>query len=176
MGKMFWVVLIIFIIICLGYIYLFYTYLYGQYKKATINFYKKELNLKKYCVTSKENYRKSRIKNNITQIIDHHAISSLTGYAILEFIDNQGRIVKTQTIFTPNLRIGREESNDIVLHEQTVSRNQCLIRRQNNKFFMCNLSKTNPTIVNGESIENTTDLYFGDTIKIADYTLRFQKI
>ncbi len=94
---------------------------------------------------------------------------------MIEFLDEYKRILKTHTIFKSNLSIGREESNDIVLREQTVSRNQCLITYQNNEFYICHLSKTNPTLLNGISIENTQKLSFGDIIKIANYTLRFKE-
>lgn len=176
MSKLFLFMLLVFVIIISLYIYIFFIYLLNQYKKATIKFNKKKLNAKRYYDTIREKNRNKQIKNNTTEILDHDLINSLVGYAVIEFIDEHGRILKTQTIFKSNLSIGREESNDIVLRGQTVSRNQCLIMRQNNIFFICNLSKTNPTLLNGVAIENTRKLLFGDVIKISNYTLRFQDV
>lgn len=133
------------------------------------------MDYRRYCNAAREKSRNNRIKNNTTEIIDYNLINSLVGYAVIEFLDEYKRILKTHTIFKSNLSIGREESNDIVLREQTVSRNQCLITYQNNEFYICHLSKTNPTLLNGISIENTQKLSFGDIIKIANYTLRFKE-
>lgn len=116
---------------------------------------------------------KRQIKNNVTELIDHDLINKRIGYAVIEFLDEQGRVNTTQTIYKSYISIGREESNDISLPSQKVSRSHCIITYQNRKFFICNLSHTNPTILNGTFVENTSQLYFGDTIQIANYTLRF---
>jgi FOG: FHA domain len=148
-------------------------YLFKQYQKATINFYKKNRSVRKYNSPQKKFSPKRQIKNNVTELIDHDLINKRIGYAVIEFLDEQGRVNTTQTIYKSYISIGREESNDISLPSQKVSRSHCIITYQNRKFFICNLSHTNPTILNGTFVENTSQLYFGDTIQIANYTLRF---
>lgn len=175
MNKAFLFMMILVVISCL-YIYLFFLYLYNQYKRATIKYYKEKNNKRKYYIVSKEKYNNSKIKNNVTQFIDHELINNIVGYAIIEFIDEYQRIIKTQTIFKPSLSIGREDSNDVVLREQTISRYQCIIIYQNCDFYICNLSTSNPTLLNNVAIENTKKIFFGDVIKISNYTLRLQGI
>lgn len=175
MNKPILVMLLVLVIISFLYIYLFFVYLYNQYKKATISYYKKKSSIKRYCISEKEK-NNNKIKNNITDVIDHEIVNSLVGYAIIEFIDKYDRIIKTQTIFKPSLSIGREESNDVILHGQTVSRYQCLIIYQNDNFFVCNLSTSNPTFINDVAINNTVKIVSGDVIKISNYKLRFQEV
>lgn len=176
MDKLSSVFLIILIILTLVFVYYFYVYLYKQYEKASINFYKKKEAAKEYYKTVRQFSQNRPIRNNVTAQINQDLINKRVGYAVIEFINEQGKVEKTQTVFKPNLSIGREESNDIVLYNQTISRRQCLIRYQNNKFYLCNLSDTNPTMLNGVFISNTRQLSFGDIIEISDYILRFSDI
>lgn len=152
--------------------YYFYSYLFIQYKKATIKFYKQNNKFQKYVIAKKD-YRKSTFKDNVTKKMNLSLVNSIAGYAVVELLDEYGRVQKSQTIFKPNLTIGRENSNDIVLSHQTVSRQQCLIRRQSGKFFLCNLSRTNPTMINGTELDNTIQLSFGDIIEMSIYKFRF---
>lgn len=176
MDKLSWFMLLLFIITSFLYFCLFSIYLHNQYKNASKRFYKKKLRVEMYCYKERERNRNNRIKNNITETIDTEMINNRVGYAIIEFIDESGKISRTQIMYTPQLSIGRKDSNDIVLRGQKVSRNQCLIIYRNNNFFIRNLSKTNPTLLNETPIENKGELFFNDIIKIANYTLRFQEI
>lgn len=175
MNKTFLFMMFFVVISCL-YICLFFLYLVNQYKRATIKYYKEKNNNRKYLIVTKEKYNNSKIKNNVTQFIDHELINSMVGYAMIEFIDEYERIIKTQTIFKPSLSIGREDSNDVVLRGQTISRFQCVIIYQNGDFYICNLSTSNPTLLNNVAIENTKKIFFGDVIKISNYKLRLQGI
>lgn len=168
--------LLLFLIIasCL-YLYLFYFYLYIQYKKAETKYYDKKISTKRHFITEREK-SKNRIKNNVTTIIDSELINNMAGYAIIEFINECGTIIKTHTIRKSYFKIGRHESNDIVLRGQTVSRYQCSIICKNNTFIICNLSHSNPTILNNTVIDGKKELFFDDIIKIANYTFRFREI
>ncbi len=165
----------LFILICFAFACAFYFYLYNQYQKAAINYYKKRINIKKYRAEARERYKQNLIKNNVTQILDHELINGLIGYAVIEFIDEHERVIRTQTIMKPSLSIGRDESNDIALRGQTISRHQCLILYQNKNFYICNLSSSNPTLLNDAVVENTTQIFFGDIIKISNFKLRLQE-
>lgn len=168
--------LLFLIIISSLYIYIFFLYLYNQYKKAEATYYKEEINIKKRCLAIKEKQKNNKIKNNVTTIINSELINEKAGYAMIEFINQYGATIKTQIIRRPSLKIGRDESNDIVLRAQTVSRYQCSIICKNNTFTIYNYSKSNPTILNNVEIKDKKELFFDDVIKIANYTLRFREV
>lgn len=176
MNKSIIFVISLFVISSLAFACAFFFYLYNQYQRAAINYYKKKINMRKYRVDARDRYNGNQIKNNITQILDHELIKGLVGYAVIEFFDEHERIIKTQTILKPSLSIGRDESNDVVLRGQTISRHQCVILYQNENFYICNLSSSNPTLLNGKTVENTTQIFYGDIIKISNFKLRLQAI
>lgn len=168
--------MLFFILISFFYFYIFSMYLYKQYNVAVKKYYRKKQNYKKFSTLERNRNRENRIKNNTTQRIDQELINNLSKYALLEFVDAYGRTLKTYTIFTDKFTIGREESNDIVLRGQTVSRRQCFITYQNDSFFICNLSNTNFTLLNGIPFEGVKELFYDDIIGIANYTLRFKDL
>jgi Inner membrane component of T3SS, cytoplasmic domain len=69
-------------------------------------------------------------------------------------------------------RLGRGAANDIVLHDETVSRLHALLRSSVDGYAIENISDVNGTIVNGESIE-AAPLGNGDLITLGNTTLRF---
>lgn len=73
----------------------------------------------------------------------------------------------------PELFIGRQESSDIVLKEETVSRKHARIILQNGDWFLEDLHSKHGTLLNGESIipEEKRILHDGDKIQIGDETL-----
>lgn len=176
MGKLSWIMLMVLIMISFLYFIAFSIYLYNQYKKATIRFYKKKINFEIYCITEREKNRKNQIKNNTTERMDSDLLNSLVGYAMIEFKDENKKVAKTQTMYSTKLSIGRNELNDITLPGKKVSRKQCLIIYRNDRFVIRNLSRTNPTLLNGTPFEGTRELRFNDVIKIANYSLCFQEI
>ena len=67
--------------------------------------------------------------------------------------------------------INRDKESDIRIKLPQVSKHQAVIKvDENGKAFITNLSKTNPTIVNGNSIEDIEISYLthGDEILIGD--------
>ncbi|MCM1225433.1 MAG: FHA domain-containing protein [Lachnospiraceae bacterium] len=180
MNKLLLSLFVVLMISSLFFVFYFYIYLYKQYEIASVNFYKKNERLKQYYRSMKQSARNNIRKDNVTKFINNDSINKKVGYAVLQFIDEYGRVEKTQTIFKKNFSIGREDSNDIVLSEKTVSRRHCLIIYQENKFYICNLSETNPTMLNGIPIDNSPGnshlLNFGNIIEMAGYSFRFEDI
>ncbi|HRW57994.1 MAG TPA: type III secretion system inner membrane ring subunit SctD [Chlamydiales bacterium] len=70
--------------------------------------------------------------------------------------------------------IGRDpDTCDFLLEDNTVSRQHVVITKDNDSFFIRNLSLTNPTEVNGDFIDHKTELHYGDKIIIGHNTLLF---
>lgn len=173
MDKLLTIFLLLFIVLTLFFIYCFYLYLFTAYKKATINYYRKKEEFRQYYKVEKLASQNRQIKNNVTKIIDSDLINQMVGYAMIEFLDEHNRTRSTHTIYKHNYKIGRDGSNDIVLHNQTVSRQQCLIELKSGKFFIHNLSSYSPIKVNGVSVNKLMELQFGNIIEIANYRIRF---
>ena len=68
--------------------------------------------------------------------------------------------------------IGRSEENDLVLPDQSVSRNHARINKIDTGFFLTDLGSFNGTKVNGKSIQSTR-LKNNDLIKIGKILLKF---
>lgn len=154
----------------------FSKYLYSQYEEATIKFYKKKSNFKKYYLAKKRDNIDNQIKNNDTLIIDKESINKLENYILIEFINKNGDIIKTHKIYNNELTIGRSDVNDIVLGGQTVSRKQCLIMQKEDGFVISNLSKTNYTLLNNVLLKGEKEISSNDIIQIANYILRFREV
>ena len=71
------------------------------------------------------------------------------------------------------LRIGREDSNDIVIPEEQVSKQHARVFYEKGQFWVENLKSTNGICVNGKSVEDRSSLTQGDLIKIGTTILRF---
>ncbi len=75
-------------------------------------------------------------------------------------------------VHTHETRVGRGDSNDIVLHDETVSRLHALLRFGDDGYAIENMSEVNGTDVNGERI-HAAPLDNGDVITLGNTTLRF---
>lgn len=71
-------------------------------------------------------------------------------------------------------RIGRLETNDIVINEQTVTKNHAVIRIDKGKIEIEDLGSTNGTFVNGERIRRL-ELKHGDRIKLGQVELTLKE-
>jgi hypothetical protein len=80
----------------------------------------------------------------------------------------------------PEVTIGRGEGppyRHIKLSARTVSRQHALLKFENGHWKISNLSQTNPTVVNGEELDDGADyrlLNDGDTIEMGEIVLRFR--
>jgi len=63
-------------------------------------------------------------------------------------------------------RLGRTNTNEIMLSEQQSSRLHAIIQRQDNSYIITDQNSTNGTLVNGVRIQSPTSLHLGDTISI----------
>jgi len=71
----------------------------------------------------------------------------------------------TYPLVLAETKIGRLESNDIVINEQTVTKNHAVILLEKGKIEIKDLGSTNGTFVNGERIRKA-ELKHGDKIKL----------
>jgi hypothetical protein len=71
----------------------------------------------------------------------------------------------TFPLLTTETKIGRLETNDIAINEQTVTKNHAVIRIDKGKIEIEDLGSTNGTFVNGERIRRSV-LKHGDRIKL----------
>jgi signal transduction histidine kinase/pSer/pThr/pTyr-binding forkhead associated (FHA) protein len=70
------------------------------------------------------------------------------------------------------LRIGREASNSIQLHDQEVSRHHAELKRDGRIFTLVDLSSSNGTFVNGQRITRT-ELASGDQVQMGSTLMLF---
>src|SRR2546421_5430801 len=72
------------------------------------------------------------------------------------------------------IAIGREASNQICLHDPSVSRRHCLVKREapNDQFKIIDLDSFNGTFVNGVPVQEQL-LTDGDQVKVGDVLLLF---
>ena len=68
--------------------------------------------------------------------------------------------------------LGRSKTNDIVFHDETLSRQHCRIFASEGKLFVADLATVNGTAVNDVTIDTDTAINPGDLIAIGHTTLR----
>ncbi|GEM_PF-337865 len=71
------------------------------------------------------------------------------------------------------LTIGRSADSDILLDDITVSRHHAVIKKINDHFELEDLNSLNGTYLNGEIINNSVNLKYGDKIQIGKYIFIF---
>ncbi|MDR3116648.1 MAG: FHA domain-containing protein [Bifidobacteriaceae bacterium] len=84
-----------------------------------------------------------------------------------------GQIDARYLLNTPTTLIGRNESADILLDDNTISRKHALITRQDNNWTLKDLASLNGTYINGNRIENEAKINSGDKILIGKYHFVF---
>lgn len=79
---------------------------------------------------------------------------------------NQGSF---ETIVVPYVELGRDKKCGVTFGDDTptVSRKHAAIERKGDETFIVNLSKSNPTLVNGRPVENRYFLNNGDEIQLS---------
>ena len=89
----------------------------------------------------------------------------------IRVLDNQGReytypIEKS----VAEVSIGRSESNDIILSSKTVSRRHAVVKVMSDRIMLVNQS-SNGVLVNGERVDRTSELDFGQFARIEPYRI-----
>lgn len=71
--------------------------------------------------------------------------------------------------------VGREKGSNIEISAQNVSRKQAVLTNEKGMWYLHNLSKNVPTLLNGQPIVKPVPLRPGDVIKFADFAFLFEE-
>ena len=88
---------------------------------------------------------------------------------------NKAFVVLSNQVFPidkPVITIGRNLSNDLVIHNSQVSRTHAEIRYQDGKYTLIDLESSSGTFINNEKITESK-IYSGNLILIANVPLMF---
>ena len=85
----------------------------------------------------------------------------------LVMLQNLESGVKIPVLFWEN-SIGRNRSSDIVIDDPAVSRNQCVLLRRKEGWFLTDTNSKSGTYINDERIEGRTQVCIDDTIGIGN--------
>jgi hypothetical protein len=80
---------------------------------------------------------------------------------------------KDHRVLKEKISIGKQESSDIVIKRDFISRRHALLLYENQQFILSDLHSTNHTFVNGEKISKKT-LKDNDVIKFGDAVYKFK--
>ena len=97
-------------------------------------------------------------------------IAGHTSFQPLQFLFESGPLKGNSETINGDLSIGRSNSNNLSIDENTVSGKHCKITVEFGDFFMEDLKSTNGTKVNGARIEKTK-IKSGDRIEIGAVTI-----
>ncbi|MCP5069145.1 MAG: Flp pilus assembly complex ATPase component [bacterium] len=91
---------------------------------------------------------------------------------ILRIFDGDSQSVRVHEITTPNIKIGRAASSDVVLDSPYVSREHALVRRDGNRFLLESVGR-NVTQVSGADVGSSraAEVQPNDEIKIAHFSM-----
>lgn len=150
--------------ILIGILIILRTYysLYKQFKYASYFYDRKQNTQNTIYASKKETPIENIISSNMTQRISTHEIDIAMNYPILYFRINN------QTISIPlsekKVFIGRSPEDDIVINEKSVSRSQCYITSEKDKYFI-NIKGGNPISLNKKQItKEKEELTNGDVV------------
>ena len=111
-------------------------------------------------------------KKPVTPVIQEAVPVRQTPVGYFEFLDGNG---STVPLFAGTVRIGRHESNDVVLRNTSVHRQHAVVSRSNSgAFTIMDLNTENGVVLNGEHITRA-DLNDHDLIELGEVRLRFRK-
>lgn len=71
--------------------------------------------------------------------------------------------------------VGREEGSNIEISAPNISRKQAVLTNENGMWYLHNLSRTTPTLLNGQPTVKPTVLRAGDVIKFGDFAFVFDE-
>ena len=112
-------------------------------------------------------------EDGCTAILWDAQSGSMAVRIVLEDLSNSFQHFETS--LTGSVKIGRSESNDIVIdYDLSVGRSQCEIYPQNGKVMLRNLSHSNITRVGSQRVEHITEVKSGDVITMGRVKLRLE--
>ena len=91
---------------------------------------------------------------------------------ILRIFDGDSQSVRVHEITTPNIKVGRSTSSDVILDSPYVSREHALIRRDGGRFLLESIGR-NVTEVAGAAVDSSraAEVKPNDEIKIAHFSI-----
>ena len=81
---------------------------------------------------------------------------------------------KLPVVFWEN-SIGRSRASDIVVSDPAVSRNHCVLFRRKEGWFVSDAESKSGTFVNGEEVEDRTQILIDDIIKVGNSEFSFKR-
>lgn len=82
---------------------------------------------------------------------------------------------KVVSLGMPIVRIGRSEDNDVVILHPTVSRHHAQLRWHQGRYYLQNLSRSQPVGINQQSAQENTALKAGDILHLGQVSIIFDK-
>ena len=99
------------------------------------------------------------------------ALGGSANYYTLEFLtsDNFHKAGSREDVIVNYIEIGRDPSCGLRISDKhlTVSRKHAAIQKEGSHYVLINLSKSNPTLLNGRPVQNRWHLQNGDTIQLS---------
>jgi VWFA-related protein len=83
---------------------------------------------------------------------------------------------KEFTLHAGETSIGRAGTNDIIVDDPTVSRQQAKIRHEEQTYYLYDLASTNPTLVNGKVVKGRRKLVENDKIQMGGVVFIFKQV
>lgn len=156
------------ITITLTFLHLSKLYKYAEYC------YNKQINKGKAIRKKEKKAKKNIIQENMTQYLDSTNVNNILRYPNIVFYLN-GKEIKSIRLKKDKISIGRAQDNDIVIDEFSISRGQCSIYAEKNKYFINNNVKSNPILINNNRIdEEKEELNNDDIVSLGNGNVSFK--
>lgn len=146
-----------------------------EYDKAVKEYNESKREIRTYIIEKKDTAMKNMVKMNMTEIIDVNEINRKLESVQLIFL-REGQYIGSREISTKKIRIGRDQRNDIVINDRSVSRKQCLIVKEGDIFILKNYSQSNTTKLNGKIVTRSREIKYGDVVGIGKITFTFDSV
>ena len=92
---------------------------------------------------------------------------------LLNSVDEFDFPIREEYFLSNNNTIGRADDNNIIIKSKMISKHQAVIVNSGGRFFIEDLSSTNPTMVNENPITMPTEIFANDVISMATLDFLF---
>lgn len=173
------IMIYIFLFLEISLIIFTYYYLTKQYKYAVFCYKRNQHGQKKFAIKKREYIEENIIVSNITADIDVDELNDKISLPILNFRLDGEEIVKIP-MNDEKIFIGRGKSDDIVINEPTISRSNCVITKEDDKYFINIDINKNPIKLNKKQISKAKvnpfkqEIYNGDIIFMGNGRISFE--